>query len=103
MRRAAGARELLDGPVGPEDRAATLADVERLDAWFGGHAVSLARQEGCQQANRSVGAAIRVTVGHPHILRYSVLESGLRRDASQRCNQWPITHILAQRTGLAKG
>jgi ubiquinone/menaquinone biosynthesis C-methylase UbiE len=42
MRRAAGARELLDGPVGPEDRAATLADVERLDAWFGGHAVSLA-------------------------------------------------------------
>jgi ubiquinone/menaquinone biosynthesis C-methylase UbiE len=43
MRRAAGARELLDGPVAPHDRAVTLGDVERLDAWFGGHALSLAR------------------------------------------------------------
>ena len=42
MRRAAGAHELLDGPVPPSDLAATLADVERLDAWFGGHALSLA-------------------------------------------------------------
>jgi len=43
MRRAAGARELLDGPVPPADLAATLRDIERLDAWFGGHALSLAR------------------------------------------------------------
>jgi ubiquinone/menaquinone biosynthesis C-methylase UbiE len=43
MRRAAGARELLDGTVPPGDLAATLQDVERLGAWFGGHALSLAR------------------------------------------------------------
>jgi ubiquinone/menaquinone biosynthesis C-methylase UbiE len=43
MRRAAGARELLDGHVPLGDRLASLADVERLNAWFGGHALSLAR------------------------------------------------------------
>jgi ubiquinone/menaquinone biosynthesis C-methylase UbiE len=43
MRRAAGARELLDGAVSPHDLAATLTDIERLDAWFGGYALSLAR------------------------------------------------------------
>jgi ubiquinone/menaquinone biosynthesis C-methylase UbiE len=43
MRRAAGAREYLDGHVAPADLAATLADLDRLNAWFGGHALSLAR------------------------------------------------------------
>jgi ubiquinone/menaquinone biosynthesis C-methylase UbiE len=43
MRRAAGAREYLDGHVPPADLAATLADLDRLNAWFGGHALSLAR------------------------------------------------------------
>lgn len=43
MRRAAGAREYLDGDVPPDDLAATLADLDRLNAWFGGHALSLAR------------------------------------------------------------
>ena len=43
MRRAAHARELLDGPVPAADLAATLGDIDRLDAWFGGHALSLAR------------------------------------------------------------
>ena len=43
MRRAAGAREHLDGRVPPADLAATLADLDRLNAWFGGHALSLAR------------------------------------------------------------
>ncbi len=43
MRRAAGARELLDGHVSASDLAATLADLDRLNAWFGGHALSLAR------------------------------------------------------------
>jgi ubiquinone/menaquinone biosynthesis C-methylase UbiE len=43
MRRAAGAREHLDGPVPAPDLAATLADLDRLNAWFGGHALSLAR------------------------------------------------------------
>jgi SAM-dependent methyltransferase len=43
MRRAAGAHELLDGAVPPADLAATLADIDRLDTWFGGHALSLGR------------------------------------------------------------
>jgi 2-polyprenyl-3-methyl-5-hydroxy-6-metoxy-1,4-benzoquinol methylase len=43
MRRARGVRELLDGSVSEADLAATLADVDRLDAWLGGHALSLAR------------------------------------------------------------
>jgi 2-polyprenyl-3-methyl-5-hydroxy-6-metoxy-1,4-benzoquinol methylase len=43
MRRAAGAREHLDGDVPAADLAATLADLDRLNAWFGGYALSLAR------------------------------------------------------------
>jgi ubiquinone/menaquinone biosynthesis C-methylase UbiE len=43
MRRAVGAREHLDGRVAPADLAATLGDLDRLNAWFGGHALSLAR------------------------------------------------------------
>jgi ubiquinone/menaquinone biosynthesis C-methylase UbiE len=43
MRRAVGAREYLDGRVPAADLAATLADLDRLNAWFGGHALSLAR------------------------------------------------------------
>jgi len=41
MRRADGAVEFLDRPVPPADRAASLADIDRLNAWFGGHALSL--------------------------------------------------------------
>jgi ubiquinone/menaquinone biosynthesis C-methylase UbiE len=43
MRRAVGAREYLDGRVPPADLAATFADINRLNAWFGGHALSLSR------------------------------------------------------------
>jgi len=43
MRRAEGAREYLDGRVPPADLAATLADIDRLNTWFGGHALSLGR------------------------------------------------------------
>lgn len=43
MRRAADARELLDGAVPSADLAVTLGDIDRLDTWFGGHALSLAR------------------------------------------------------------
>ena len=41
MKRAAGAREHLDGRVSDADREASLADVERLNAWFGGHRLTL--------------------------------------------------------------
>jgi precorrin-6B methylase 2 len=33
--------ELLDRPVGAAARAASLADVDRLNAWFGGYALTL--------------------------------------------------------------
>jgi len=41
MRRAEGAREVLDGDIGAADLAATLGDVDRLNTWFGGYALSL--------------------------------------------------------------
>jgi ubiquinone/menaquinone biosynthesis C-methylase UbiE len=41
MRREEEARERLDGPVAPTDRAAVLADIDRLNTWFGGHALTL--------------------------------------------------------------
>jgi ubiquinone/menaquinone biosynthesis C-methylase UbiE len=41
VRRAEDAREVLDGPVGAADLAATLADIDRLNAWFGGYALTL--------------------------------------------------------------
>ena len=40
MKRAEGAREVLDGAIGAADLAATLADVDRLNAWFGGYALT---------------------------------------------------------------
>jgi ubiquinone/menaquinone biosynthesis C-methylase UbiE len=40
MLRAAGAVELLDRPVEPAARAASLADIDRLNAWFGGYALT---------------------------------------------------------------
>ncbi|MGH7333204.1 MAG: methyltransferase domain-containing protein [Candidatus Rokuibacteriota bacterium] len=41
MRREEGAREHLDGRVAPADRNASLADIDRLSAWFGGHALTI--------------------------------------------------------------
>lgn len=59
MRRAAGAREHLDGHVAAADLAATLADLDRLNAWFGGHALSLARVQRVA-ADTPPGRALRV-------------------------------------------
>jgi SAM-dependent methyltransferase len=44
MRRT-DAPELLDRPTPPADRAASLDDIERLNAWFGGHALTLRHVE----------------------------------------------------------
>lgn len=38
--RAEGALEYLDGPVPRADREASLADIHRLNAWFGGYLLS---------------------------------------------------------------
>lgn len=43
MRRAEGAREILDGPVAPAVLAASLRDLDRLNARFGGYELTLAR------------------------------------------------------------
>jgi ubiquinone/menaquinone biosynthesis C-methylase UbiE len=39
--RAAGAREVLDRPVPAAARAASLRDIDRLNAWFGGYRLTL--------------------------------------------------------------
>ena len=41
MRRAEGALEHLDRPVAPAERDASLADIDRLNTWFGGYALTL--------------------------------------------------------------
>ena len=41
MVRAEGALEILDRPVGAAARAASLADIDRLNAWFRGYALTL--------------------------------------------------------------
>jgi 2-polyprenyl-3-methyl-5-hydroxy-6-metoxy-1,4-benzoquinol methylase len=43
MERATGAREHLDGPLPPAVRRATLDDIDFLNAWFGGYALTLSR------------------------------------------------------------
>jgi len=43
MTRATEGRELLDGPLPPADLRATLDDLDRLNRWFGGYALTLAR------------------------------------------------------------
>jgi ubiquinone/menaquinone biosynthesis C-methylase UbiE len=43
MERAIGAREHLDGPLPPAVRRATLDDIDFLNAWFGGYALTLSR------------------------------------------------------------
>ncbi|HKC99204.1 MAG TPA: methyltransferase domain-containing protein [Methylomirabilota bacterium] len=41
MKRAENAFEVLDGTVAAPERAASLADIDRLNSWFGGYALSL--------------------------------------------------------------
>jgi len=41
VRRVENGVEILDQPTPAADRAASLADVARLNAWFGGHALTL--------------------------------------------------------------
>jgi hypothetical protein len=43
LRRAVGVREQLDGPLPPAALRATLEDIDLLNAWFGGYALTLAR------------------------------------------------------------
>jgi ubiquinone/menaquinone biosynthesis C-methylase UbiE len=63
MARAAGAREILDGPVPVDERRRSLADVGRLNALFGGHRVT-------------IGQVKRLVAGLPPGRRLTVLDVG---------------------------
>ena len=63
MKRAAGAHEVLDGELSPTDLAATLGDIDRLNAWFGGHALTRHQID-------------RLTAGVPHDRAVSVADVG---------------------------
>jgi hypothetical protein len=43
VKRAASAQERIDGPLSADARDATLGDLDRLNAWFGGYALTLSR------------------------------------------------------------
>jgi len=61
MRREERRRELIDGPLPRRDRDAALADIDRLSAWFGGHALTI-RAVRRLLAGTSPGRAPRVVV-----------------------------------------
>ena len=63
MRRAAGVREMLDGAVPPEHLVAALRDIERLNEWFGGQALSLARVRRAARAVSRDRVLVVVDVG----------------------------------------
>jgi hypothetical protein len=60
MNRLENGRELLDGTLPPATRLATIRDVDRLNAWFGGYALTLrevARLAACVPAARTLVVA----------------------------------------------
>ena len=112
MRRAAGAHELLDGAVPTADLAATLGDIDRLDAWFGGHALSLARVRRAARTVPCARALVVVDVGggaggfarrlvrwarrRRRTVRVFVVErdAGATELARRSCDGWPEIHIV---------
>jgi SAM-dependent methyltransferase len=74
--RAGQARERLDGPLSPGARAATLDDLDRLNAWFGGYALTLSRVR-------------RAAAGQPPGRRLVVVDvGGGRGDLALRVVRW---------------
>ena len=74
--RDADARERMDSPLPPADLAATLDDLDRLNAWFGGYALTLRRI-------RRVAAAL------PRDARLRVLDvGGGRGDLAVNIVRW---------------
>ena len=63
MRRAEGAPEHLDRPVAPADRDASLADIDRLNAWFGGYALTLSALDRALERVPKPKRALVVDVG----------------------------------------
>jgi ubiquinone/menaquinone biosynthesis C-methylase UbiE len=76
MRRAEGARELMDGPLPAADLTASLDDLDRLNRWFGGYALTL----------RVVRAAAATV---PHTRPMVVVDvGGGRGDFARHCVRW---------------
>jgi ubiquinone/menaquinone biosynthesis C-methylase UbiE len=76
MRREEHARERLDSPMPVDDLTAALDDIERLDAWFRGYALTLAE---------IARAAERVPRDRPLVI---VDIGGGRGDLAVRCVRW---------------
>ena len=66
MERVEGRLEFLDRPVALADRVASLADIDRLNAWFGGFALTLreVRRVAAAADARDVLVAVDVGGGH---------------------------------------
>jgi SAM-dependent methyltransferase len=85
MKRTEGAREVLDGAIGAAELAATLADIDRLNAWFGGHALT----------RRQIR---RLTADVPHDRALSVVDVGGGTAAfAVRLAEWARRHGRAIR------
>ncbi len=76
MRREEHARERLDSPMPVEDLAVALDDIERLDAWFRGYAITLAEIARAAQRVPRDRTLVIVDVG------------GGRGDLAVRCVRW---------------
>jgi methyltransferase family protein len=63
MERAEGVLELLDRPVTLSDRVASLADIDRLNAWFGGYTLTLREIRRVAAAVDADDALVAVDVG----------------------------------------
>jgi ubiquinone/menaquinone biosynthesis C-methylase UbiE len=75
MQRAAGALEHLDRAVAPAARDASLADIDRLNAWFGGYRLTFR-------------ALARVADGAPRARRWVVVDvGGGRGDFARRLRE----------------
>jgi hypothetical protein len=63
LQRLEGVLELLDRPVTPAERVASLADVDRLNGWFGGYALTLRAIRRVAAAVNAGDALVAVDVG----------------------------------------
>src|SRR2546428_14114478 len=63
MKRAERALEHLDAPVLDADREASLADVDRLNAWFGGYGLTLRAISHVLRRRRAPEVLVVVDVG----------------------------------------
>ncbi len=66
MERVEGRLEFLDRPVALADRVASLADIDRLNAWFGGYALTLREVRRVAAAADAGDVLVAVDVGGGH-------------------------------------